>query len=176
MLTDIYNVLRSPQNAFARIADEGNLSKALIIQAVILFLSGLVSSIGSGAETTKMVTDALVTVGVSIFICFIMAGMSHGIAGFMNGEGTWKKQFIVFGYCMLPQLVIIPLQIIALCMGMAEMNAAVIFITSVWCLILNVFSIDAVQKIGLLKSCISLLVPYVAVSGITAGIAVRALM
>lgn len=175
-MNHIIGVLTRPAAAFERIASEGTLTVAIALQAVIYFLSGLVSAVGGGEPWATALTEALTSIVVSILICLVMAGLSHGIAGFMNGAGTWKKQFIAYGYCVIPQLVIIPIQLIALSLGMEDVNSGILFITSVWCLILNVFAIEAVQKIGALKACIALLVPYVAVSGIMAGIAARILM
>ncbi|MBO5244877.1 MAG: YIP1 family protein [Selenomonadales bacterium] len=172
-MNHIIGVLTRPASAFERIAAESVLGMAIAVQAVVCFLSWMAKTVGSGAEWLPAIGEALAGALASIILCFLMAGLSHGIAGFMNGAGTWKKQFSAYSYCVLPELVIIPIQLIVLSLGMEDVNSAVLFITSVWCLVLNVYAIEAVQKIGSLKACIALLVPYVAVSGISMGIAAR---
>lgn len=177
MLTNIYDVLRSPKRAMARIADEADIWKSLNIQAIILFINALTNQYDATEEKPLWIILLAVVFAVPIILVlvFIMAGVTHGIARLVGGQGTWKQLFITFGYTMLPQMLFIPFQVVFLVLGMETAVIITAVIASIWEIVLSVFAISQTEKIGVGKSCFVLFAPSIFV-GIIGAIVVIAIL
>lgn len=161
MLTNTYDVLRSPSRALERIADEEDLWKSLNLQAIIFLTNGLTNEMNEEDPLWLILISAVLSVPIVLGICFFSAGITHGIARLMGGQGTWKKQFITLGYAMLPQLVFIPIQVIALLLGLEDIVIGAASVASIWSIVLCVLAVAKTQKIGICKSCVVLFAPFV---------------
>lgn len=175
MLTNMYDVLRSPKSAFQRIVKEENLWKSLDVQVIVFFINGLVNKSGTDSPLWLSCVSALIASLVAVVICAISAGLTHGIARLMGGCGTWKKQFITLGYSVLPQLIFVPLQVIALWMDMTEAVTILAIIASVWCIVLGVRAISITQQISTIKAVVVLFAPSIIVGVIGAAIVLSTL-
>ena len=161
MLTNTYDVLCSPSRAFARIADEEDIWKSLNLQAIIFLTNGLTNESNEEDPLWLILTSAVLSVPIVLGICFLAAGVTQLMARFFRGQGTWKKQFITLGYAMLPQLIFVPIQAVALFLGLEAVVIAAAVIASVWSLVLSVLAVSKTQKLGIFKSCVVLFAPSV---------------
>ncbi len=161
MLTNIYDVLRSPKSAMARIAEEADLRKSLNVQAIIYFINALTNKYDATTDEPlwMVLLTSVIAVPVALVIVYLMAGVTHGIAHLMGGQGTWKKQFITLGYSMLPQMLFIPLEVIFLMFGMETAVIISAVVASVWGIVVSVFAVSTVQKLSIGKSCVVLFAP-----------------
>ncbi len=161
MLTNIYDVLRSPRKAMARIADEADIWKSLNAQTIILFINTLVNKYDATKDEPLWLTAlaAVISIPIGLLVFYLLAGVTHGIARLMGGQGTWKKQFITLGYSIFPEIIFIPIEVILLALGMETAVVIVAAIACVWSLILGVYAICATQKLGIGKSCFILFAP-----------------
>lgn len=170
MLTNTYDVLRSPSRALERIADEEDLWKSLNLQAIIFLTNGLTNESNEEDPLWLILISAVLSVPIVLGICFLMAGVTQLMARLFRGQGTWKKQFITLGYAMLPQLIFIPIQVIALFLGLEIIVIAAAVIASVWSLVLSVLAVSKTQKLGIFKSCVVLFAPSVILGILCAGV------
>lgn len=161
MLTNIYDVLRAPSRAFERIAAEEDIYKALNVQGLIFFINGLVNETNEEDPLWLVVVSAVLSVPIVLGICFLAAGITHLFARFWGGQGTWKKQFIVLGYSMLPQLIFIPIQVIALFLELYDAVIAAAVGASVWSFVLSVIATAKAQNITNLRAFAVLIAPTV---------------
>lgn len=161
MLTNIYDVLMRPSRAFERIANEEDIWKSLNVQGLIFFINGLVNETNEEDPLWLVVISAVLSVPIVLGICFLAAGITQLFARFWGGQGTWKKQFITLGYSMLPQLIFVPLQAIALFMELYEAVIVLAVIASVWNFVLAVLAIAKTQQIGNIKAFVVLVAPSV---------------
>lgn len=161
MLTNIYDVIRSPKAAMARIADEADIWKSLNVQGIILFINTLVNKYGATEDEPLWLTVlmAVISIPVGLLIFFLVAGLTHGIARLMGGQGTWKKQFITLGYSMFPEILFIPIEVALLALGMETAVIIAATIAFVWSLVLGVFAVSATQKLAIGRSCFILFAP-----------------
>lgn len=164
MLENIYDVLRSPQKAFIRIAEQENLKKAFLLQLGIMAINLLVDKNGTGLSLGQEAVYFIMAIPVMVFFWCLSAGLIHGVAHLMGGRGTWKKQLIVTSYSLVPEIVFVPLQIAVLWLGLAEEIIAILAIIScVWCLTLSVYAVKIVQKLGTVRSILTVFMPSVVV-------------
>ena len=163
MLTNIYDVLRAPKTAMARIADEADIYKSLNVQGISIFINGLVNEYDPMSEDPLWLTilSAVIATPVALVVIYLMAGVTRGIAHLLGGQGTWKKDFITLGYGMLPQLLFIPFEVLFLAIGIETGVIIAGIIATVWSLVLSVLGVSKAEKLSIIKSCIVLFAPTV---------------
>lgn len=164
MLENMYDVLRRPQKAFARIATEEKLMPAVGIQMCILILNFLVDKNGTGSSWGNVAIGIVVGIPMMAFFWWLTAFVTNWLSHRFGGTGTWKKQLIAIGYTMLPDIVFIPIEVAMLWLGMTEAFIAIVAcISSIWSLILCVYAIKVVQNISIAKSVLVIVLPTIAV-------------
>lgn len=164
MLENMYDVLRRPQKAFARIVAEEKLMPAVGIQLCILILNVLVNKNGTGTSWGKLAILILAAIPVAGFIWWLTAVITNWLAHRFGGTGTWKKQLIATGYTMLPDIAFIPIEVVMLWTGMPEpLIVITACISSIWSLILNAYAIKVVQNISMVKSILVIVLPTIAI-------------
>lgn len=161
MLTNIYDVLRSPRSALERINDESNIYKALNFQGIVLFINALTNRYDAMSEEPLWLTllTAVIAVPVALAITYLVAGLTHGIARMMGGQGTWKKLFITLSYCMIPQMIFIPIEVVILLFDMEIAVGIAALVVTVWSIVLGVLAVIKTEKLSTVKSCIVLFAP-----------------
>ena len=161
MLTNIYDVLRSPRSALERINDESNIYKALNFQGIVLFINALTNRYDATSDDPLWLTllTAVIAVPVALAITYLVAGLTHGIARMMGGQGTWKKLFITLSYCMIPQMIFIPIEVVLLLFGMEIAVGIAALVATVWSIVLGVLAVIKTEKLSTVKSCIVLFAP-----------------
>lgn len=164
MLENIYDVLSSPQKAFARIAEQENVKKAFLLQLCIMMINLLVDKNGTGLSIGQEVVYFIMAIPVMTFFWCLSAGIIHGVAHLMGGRGTWKKQLVATSYSLIPEIVFVPFQIAVLWLGLAEEIISILAIIScIWCLTLSVYAVKIVQKLGTVKSILTVFMPSIVV-------------
>ena len=161
MLTNIYDVLRSPRSALERINDEANICKALNFQGIVLFINALTNRYDATSDDPLWLTllTAVIAVPVALAITYLVAGLTHGIARMMGGQGTWKKLFITLSYCMIPQMIFIPIEVVLLLFGMETAVGIAALVATIWSIVLGVLAVVKTEKLSTVKSCIVLFAP-----------------
>ena len=161
MLTNIYDVLRSPKTALERINEQADIYKALNLQGIVLFINALTNKYDAASEDPLWLTllTAVIAVPVVLAITYLVKGFTHGIARLMGGQGTWKKLFITLSYCMIPQMIFIPIEVLLLLFGIEMAVGIVALIATVWSIILGVFAVAKTEKLSAAKSCVVLFAP-----------------
>ena len=161
MLTNIYDVLRSPKTALERINDEANIYKALNFQGIVLFINALTNKYDAASEDPLWLTllTAVIAVPVALAVTYLVAGLTHGIAHLMGGQGTWKKLFITLSYCMIPQMIFIPIEVVILLFDMEIAVGIAALVVTVWSIVLGVLAVIKTEKLSTVKSCIVLFAP-----------------
>ena len=161
MLTNIYDVLRSPRSALERINDESNIYKALNFQGIVLFINALTNRYDATSDDPLWLTllTAVIAVPVALAITYLVAGLTHGIARMMGGQGTWKKLFITLSYCMIPQMIFIPIEVVLLLFDMEIAVGIAALVVTVWSIVLGVLAVIKTEKLSTVKSCIVLFAP-----------------
>lgn len=161
MLTNIYDVLRSPRSALERINDEANIYKALNFQGIVLFINALTNRYDATSDDPLWLTllTAVIAVPVALAITYLVAGLTHGIARIMGGQGTWKKLFITLSYCMIPQMIFIPIEVVLLLFGMETAVGIAALVATIWSIVLGVLAVVKTEKLSTVKSCIVLFAP-----------------
>ena len=161
MLTNIYDVLRSPKTALERINDEANIYKALNFQGIVLFINALTNRYDATSDDPLWLTllTAVIAVPVALAITYLVAGLTHGIARMMGGQGTWKKLFITLSYCMIPQMIFIPIEVVLLLFDMEIAVGIAALVATIWSIVLGVLAVVKTEKLSTVKSCIVLFAP-----------------
>lgn len=160
MLENVYDVLRRPQSAFARIAAQENLWKAAMLQLCILIINVVVNKSGTYVSIVEQVVYFVMAIPLTAFFWCLSATIAHGVAHLLGGSGTWKKQLITLSYSMLPEIVFVPLQVAALQVGLVqEIIAILALISCLWCLVLAVYAVRSVQKLSIARSALVVLMP-----------------
>lgn len=160
MLENIYDVLRRPQYAFVRIAEQENLWKAAMLQLCILIINVVVNKSGTDLSIVKQVVYFVMAIPLTAFFWCLSAAITHGIAHLLGGSGTWKKQLIALSYSMLPEIIFVPLQVAALQLGLVQEVIAILALVScLWCLVLAVYAVKSVQKLSTARSALVVLMP-----------------
>ena len=102
---------------------------------------------------------AVIAVPVALAITYLVAGLTHGIARMMGGQGTWKKLFITLSYCMIPQMIFIPIEVVLLMFGMEIAVGIAALVATVWSIVLGVLAVIKTEKLSAVKSCVVLFAP-----------------
>lgn len=160
MLENIYDVLRRPQYAFARIAEQENLWEAAMLQLCILIINVVVNKNDTALSFIEQAVYFVMAIPLTAFFWCLSATIVHGVAHLWGGSGTWKKQLVTISYSMLPEIVFVPFQVVALWLGSGEEVIAMLAIVScLWCLALTVSAVKIVQKLSTVKAILTVFMP-----------------
>ena len=92
MLTNIYDVLRSPKTALERINEQADIYKALNLQGIVLFINALTNKYDAASEDPLWLTllTAVIAVPVVLAITYLVTGFTHGIAR-LTAPSFWHR-------------------------------------------------------------------------------------
>ncbi|SFL76806.1 Yip1 family protein [Pelosinus propionicus] len=164
----LYDVLFQPKIAMKMIAEQKNIS-----QGVIVFFLSLVIPLWAlyfGLQDVGMSAMVPFIIGFKIISSMLMwfmgAAVWHLIAEFLGGRGTGLGLFITLGFAQFPQILIVPLWVIAALLPASLksiMMAAAALIIFAWTFFLTITAIKEVYEFSTAKAMLVIIAPVLAI-------------
>lgn len=164
----LYDVLFQPKIAMQMIAEQKKIS-----QAVIVFFLSLViplwalyfgmQDVGMSAMVPFVIGFKIVS---SMLMWFMGAAVWHLIAEFLGGRGTGLGLFTTLGFAQFPQVLIVPLWVIAALLpaSLKSIMMAVAALTIFgWSFFLTITAIKEVYEFSTAKAMLVMITPVLAI-------------
>lgn len=160
----LYDVLFQPQVAMQAIAQKRNIG-----QAIVVFLISILIPIWAmyfGLQTTGMATMIHFLIGFKVFGSVLMwilgTAIWHLIAEFFGGKGTALGLFSTLGFSYFPQVLLVPLWILAALMP-ASVSTIIMALSAIgivfWSLFLMIIGMKEVYQFSTTKAVLVMVTP-----------------
>jgi hypothetical protein len=160
----LYDVLFQPKVAMQIIADKKNISQAVVVFLLSLFIPlwALYFGLQEAGISTMIHFFMGFKIVSGILMWFMGAAVWHLIAEFFGGRGTGKGLFVTLGFAHFPQVFIVPLWAFAALLPVSlktiVMAVAALAILC-WSLFLTVTAMKEVYQFSTAKAVLVIVTP-----------------
>ena len=161
-LETIYDVMFKPKDAFQRFAQTPQVKEACLVVLITTILSAVAISAGTmqiGEHRGGLIAVQLIGNFITLFVT---VAIWHLIAELMSGQGQVKSLLTVVGFSCFPQLLLVPIYLIAsfLAVDMANMLILIAsFAVLIWIMYLIFNGIKIVYQVSGSKAFLVIIMP-----------------
>lgn len=161
-LETIYDVMFKPKDAFQRFAQTPQVKEACLVVLITTILSAV--AISAGTMQIGEYRGGLIAVQLigNFITLFVTVAIWHLIAELMSGQGQVKSLLTVVGFSCFPQLLLVPIYLIAsfLAVDMANMLILIAsFAVLIWIMYLIFNGIKIVYQVSGSKAFLVIIMP-----------------
>lgn len=175
LLECLYALLTSPKQAMRAIMQQRSLlqAAAVVSLATVLSTMGGIAAPFFAAEAQWII--ALVYVAGELFLWGLMAAVCHLLAVLLGGEGDVRQFMKVLGFVAFLDVLLAPLYFLAAVTDSAALFAGASLGIALWKYVLYVLAVQVAYNVSASKAVLILLLPFLALALLLAGIIVLAI-